>query len=183
MYILLAILLGTSPLFAAIAPDTNHAVGIHPENCPVAIAHFKVIRPCHVERHCLGIFWKNTQSKTITACEFRVYCFDALKRFTEFQTTHMHLRAVASDQIHQSSVFLSHRVGSFEASHICVVPERILFEDNTIWQRTGDSIYRQVVETIQSDMSSDSLRERVSENVHSGRNATGPDAAKDQPDR
>lgn len=163
MHLILLVLLGVAQLNAAGMTDPLHTMGIHPENCPVEIASFKVIRPTHVDRYCLGILWQNNQAKTITACEFRVICFDALKRFTEYKTAHMFCRAVASDEIHQSSAFFDHRIGCFESSYICVVPERVLFEDGSIWQCTDESVCQRIIDAIQSDVTAEVLKKTITE--------------------
>jgi hypothetical protein len=141
--------------------QTLQTEGIHPEGSPLEIIEFKVIQPCHIESHCLGIVWRNTSQKTIMACEFRVFCFDALKRFSEYKTTHMFNRKAAPQESHQTPAFLEHRIGSFEANHICVVPERVLFDDESIWQRTDDSIYGTIIRKIKSDIDPECLKRTI----------------------
>jgi hypothetical protein len=158
-----ALALSICALLTLGAAEMFRTHSIHPDGCPVQITELKNLDPCHKESECLGIVWNNTSAKSIIACEFRVFCFDALKRLSEFNSAHMFKRVVAPKESHQSPAFMKHRIGSFEAYCICVVPERVIFEDDSIWQRTGDSVYENIVQTIKSDIDPQCLKKTVAE--------------------
>lgn len=134
---------------------------VMPQGSPIEITGFDITQPCHKDAQCLSILWKNRAKKPIVACEFRVFCFDAVKRPSEFETSTMYKRKVEPDMEHKSPTFLKRKIGSFDVYYICVVPERVLFEDDSIWQQSDEDIYKRVLESVNSDFDPQCLKDLI----------------------
>jgi len=119
------------------------------------------------------IYYKNTSSKEVAAVSFLVITFDVLHYYNDTVIYYDFKTKLRPQQRRKTAykvpIVPSARAQQINNYHNFVIPERVVFTDGTLWKRSDDQVFRDILDTMGSELQPDDIKPQEKREPHLSR--------------